>query len=131
MQLSYREIAWWIRLCAIARAKIGTEDRVLSLFKTAIATSSAKTVLSCISQYQTHCTVYSRGTRLCALTIRKIETYDWLERRLQEKQVQVDTFSFAGDYYSLPNLIPLLSRPSRLELLMEILETPLLVRDDK
>lgn len=57
--------------------------------------------------------------------------YDWLERRLQEKQAQVDTFTFAGDYYSLPNLIPLLSRPSRLELLMEILELPLPVRDDK
>ncbi|MBD1892713.1 hypothetical protein [Coleofasciculus sp. FACHB-SPT9] len=27
MQLSYREIAWWISLCAIARAKIGTEER--------------------------------------------------------------------------------------------------------
>lgn len=57
--------------------------------------------------------------------------YDWLERRLQERQTQVDTFTFAGDYYSLPNLIPLLSRPSRLELLMEILEIPLPVRDDK
>ena len=57
--------------------------------------------------------------------------YDWLERRLQERQAQVDTFTFAGDYYLLPNLIPLLSRPSRLELLMEILETPLPVRDDK
>ena len=43
----------------------------------------------------------------------------------------VDTFTFAGDYYSLPNLVPLLSRPSRLELLLEILETPLPVRDDK
>jgi hypothetical protein len=58
-------------------------------------------------------------------------SYDWLERKLQEKQVQVDTFTFAGDYYSLPNLIPLLAAPSRLELLMEILETPLPVRDDK
>ncbi|HEY9652335.1 MAG TPA: hypothetical protein V6C95_16880, partial [Coleofasciculaceae cyanobacterium] len=57
--------------------------------------------------------------------------YNWLEQRLQERQAQVDTFTFAGDYYSLPNLIPLLSRPSRLELLMEILETPLPVRDDK
>jgi hypothetical protein len=56
--------------------------------------------------------------------------YDWLERRLQEKQAQVDTFTFAGDYYSLPNIIPLLTRPSRLELLMEILETPLPVRDE-
>lgn len=57
--------------------------------------------------------------------------YDMLERKLQQDQVQVDTFTFSGDYYSLPNLIPLLSRPSRLELLMEILETPLPVRNDK
>jgi hypothetical protein len=57
--------------------------------------------------------------------------YDWLERKLQQRQAQVDTFTFTGDYYSLPNLIPLLSRPSRLELLMEILETPLPLRDDK
>lgn len=56
---------------------------------------------------------------------------DYIERNLKEKQIPVDTFTFAGDYYSLPNLVPLLSRPSRLELLMEILETPLPVRDDK
>ena len=55
---------------------------------------------------------------------------DWVERRLQEKQAQVDTFTFAGNYYSLP-LISLLSRPSRLELLMEILKTALPVWDDK
>ncbi len=58
-------------------------------------------------------------------------SYDWLERKCSERQVQIDTFTFAGDYYSLPNLIPLLTRPSRLELLMEILEIPLPVRDDK
>jgi len=39
--------------------------------------------------------------------------------------VTVDVFEFRGDYYSLPNLVPLLSRPSRLELLMEIMEYPL------
>lgn len=53
-----------------------------------------------------------------------------IEQKLQQHQVQVDTFTFSGDYYSLPNLIPLLSRPSRLELLMEILETPLPERQD-
>jgi hypothetical protein len=55
---------------------------------------------------------------------------DWVERKLKEKQpaMVVDTFLFAGDYYSLPNLIPMLTRPSRLELLMEIMETPLPVR---
>lgn len=41
---------------------------------------------------------------------------DYVERSLKQKQVPVDTFTFSGDYYSLPNLIPLLSRPSRLEL---------------
>ena len=34
-------------------------------------------------------------------------------------------FQFGGDYYALPNLIPLLSRPSKLELLMEIMDYPL------
>lgn len=56
---------------------------------------------------------------------------NWIENKLKEQQVPVETFTFAGDYYSLPNLIPLLTRPSRLELLMEILETPLPIRDDK
>lgn len=56
---------------------------------------------------------------------------NWVETQLKKKQVPVETFTFAGDYYSLPNLVPLLSRPSRLELLMEIMETALPVRDDK
>lgn len=50
---------------------------------------------------------------------------DLVERQMRNRGAQLDTFTFAGDYYSLPNLIPMLSRPSRLELLMEILETPL------
>lgn len=49
----------------------------------------------------------------------------YLENGLRNKQISADTFTFAGDYYALPNLIPLLSRPSRLDLLMEILETAL------
>jgi hypothetical protein len=56
---------------------------------------------------------------------------NWLEGKLREKQASVETFTFAGDYYALPNLVPLLTRPSRLELLLEILETPLPVREDK
>lgn len=48
-----------------------------------------------------------------------------LERELQRSKVAYETYTFAGDYYALPNLVPLLSRRSRLELLMEILETPL------
>lgn len=55
---------------------------------------------------------------------------DYLERQLKAIQVPFETFTFRGDYYSLPNLVPLLTRPSRLELLMEILATPLPTREE-
>ncbi len=42
--------------------------------------------------------------------------------------VLTDAFQFSGDYYSLPNLVPLLARPSKLDLLMEIMEYPLPTR---
>jgi len=45
-----------------------------------------------------------------------------IETQCRAAGVQVDVFQFGGDYYSLPNLIPLISKPSRLELLMEIME---------
>jgi hypothetical protein len=58
-------------------------------------------------------------------------SYNWVETQLKQQQAPVETFTFAGDYYSLPNLVPLLTRPSRLDLLMEIMEIPLPVRADK
>ncbi len=45
-----------------------------------------------------------------------------------QAQLPVDAYQFNGDYYALPNLIPLLTRPSKLELLQEILVYPLPVR---
>ena len=50
---------------------------------------------------------------------------DLIERQLRTARVPCETYTFAGDYYALPNLVPLLSRPSRLELLLEIMDTPL------
>jgi hypothetical protein len=50
---------------------------------------------------------------------------NYIERQCKEQDIQVDIFQFNGDYYSLPNLVPLLARPSKLELLMEIMEYPL------
>ncbi len=63
--------------------------------------------------------------------VRVGHAYKWLETKLKQQQAPVETFTFAGDYYSLPNLVPMLTRPSRLELLMEIMDTPLPVRNDK
>lgn len=54
-----------------------------------------------------------------------------LEARCQRAGVPLDVYNFNGDYYSIPNLVPLLTRPSRLELLMEILSFPLPKRPDK
>jgi hypothetical protein len=48
-----------------------------------------------------------------------------IENQCRQAAMTVDVFQFAGDYYSLPNLIPLLSKPSKLELLLEIMEYPL------
>ena len=48
-----------------------------------------------------------------------------LERQMQQAGLPTDLFQFTGDYYALPNLIPMLCQSSRLELLMEIMEYPL------
>jgi hypothetical protein len=53
---------------------------------------------------------------------------NYLEERCRQAGITADAFRFTGDYYALPNLVPLLTRPSRLELLMEIMEYPLPVR---
>jgi hypothetical protein len=65
------------------------------------------------------------------LIVKVGQSSQWIESKLRAQQVQVDTFTFGGDYYALPNLIPMLSRPSRLELLMEIMDTPLPQRKAK
>ena len=51
-----------------------------------------------------------------------------LEDECRAAGIMADAFQFTGDYYALPNLVPLLSRPSKLDLLVEILDYPLPVR---
>jgi hypothetical protein len=51
-----------------------------------------------------------------------------LEDECKKAGITADAYQFNGDYYALPNLVPLLARPSKLELLQEILEYPLPVR---
>jgi hypothetical protein len=51
-----------------------------------------------------------------------------LEDECRKAGIMADAFQFTGDYYALPNLVPLLSRPSKHDLLMEILEYPLPAR---
>jgi hypothetical protein len=51
-----------------------------------------------------------------------------LEDQCRRAGIMADAFQFTGDYYALPNLVPLLSRPSKLDLLLEILDYPLPAR---
>lgn len=54
-------------------------------------------------------------------------TFGQIVGKLQRAGVDVDSYEFPldGDYYSLPGLIQYLIRPSRLDLLMEIMNYPL------
>lgn len=66
------------------------------------------------------------------VVIVNVGTYtDQVERELKETSVEVDSYVFDGDYYSLPNLIPLLAGGSRFDLLLSIMETQLPVRKGK
>jgi len=48
-----------------------------------------------------------------------------LEQECQRARIAFDAYQFTGDYYALPNLVSLLSRPTRLDLLLEIMAYPL------
>lgn len=78
--------------------------------------------------YESYCE--ATGARPNVLIVKVGSACDYTETELAKKRVELETFSFGGDYYALPNLIPLVTRPSRLELLMEILATPLPERED-
>lgn len=52
-------------------------------------------------------------------------TTNLLERACYDLGVAPNVFEFRGDYYALPNVIPLLTYPSLTEMVTEILEYPL------
>ena len=53
---------------------------------------------------------------------------DKLEAQGRSKGLTVDAWQFTGDYYGLPNLVKFLIKPSKLDLLMEIVSWKLPVR---
>ncbi len=60
--------------------------------------------------------------------VRVGDASEHMQQPLRRIGAQLDVVTFDGDYYSLPNLVPLLARPSRLDLLLEILDVPLPAR---
>lgn len=81
------------------------------------------------------CDAYKRYSEelkvLPSVVIVKLNATNYLEQQMERSGIAFETLTFSGDYYSLPNLVPMLTRPSRLELLMEILETALPSRPNR
>lgn len=54
-----------------------------------------------------------------------------LEMSLKSQNIPSDTYTFSGDYYSLPGLLPLIAGGTRLDLLNDIMDYPLPQRKAK
>jgi hypothetical protein len=61
------------------------------------------------------------GTQPTVCIVKTQGASNLLETQMQRAGLNCDAYQFTGDYYSLPNLIPFLTKPSRLDLLMEIM----------
>jgi hypothetical protein len=75
------------------------------------------------SAFAEYCDELSAKPAMCI--VRTPGGVDIVERQCRQAGIEVDVFQFTGDYYSLPNLVPMLARPSKLDLLMDIMDYPL------
>jgi hypothetical protein len=76
-----------------------------------------------VEEYRQYCQALKADPAV--VIVRTLGASSHLERQLREARIAVDVFQFSGDYYALPNLVSLLSRPSKLDLLIEIMACPL------
>ncbi len=63
--------------------------------------------------------------RPAVILVRVGRTVNIIERACNQLGIAPQIFTFRGDYYALPNVIPLLSYPSLADMVMEILDYPL------
>jgi len=62
---------------------------------------------------------------VCFVKVDGQQYSDHIEDECKRQGIMFDSFRFKGDYYALPNLLPLVSKPSKLDLLEEIMNWPL------
>lgn len=65
------------------------------------------------------------GVRPSVIIVKVGNASDQIEKACKKSGIAAQVFDFRGDYYALPNIIPLLSFPSLSEMVMEILAFPL------
>src|SRR5262249_41472936 len=68
------------------------------------------------------------GVRPGVIVVRVGWACEIVQQACRTLGVAPQVLTFTGDYYSLPNVIPLLTQPTREELLLEIMEYPLPAR---
>jgi hypothetical protein len=73
---------------------------------------------------------YARAMKVApsVIILRVGQSTTKIEKACKNAGIPVSVFRFEGDYYALPNVLPLLSQPSQMDLLMEIVEYPLPTR---
>jgi hypothetical protein len=65
------------------------------------------------------------GMQPAVILVRVGQAIDYVERVCHELGVAPNVFQFKGDYYALPNVIPMLTYPSLADMVMEVLDYPL------
>jgi hypothetical protein len=77
--------------------------------------------------FQDAYTAYAEALKVrpAVILVRVGHAADMIQRACRQLGVPMNVIEFRGDYYALPNVIPLLTYPSQVELLMEILNYPL------
>jgi hypothetical protein len=65
------------------------------------------------------------GVKPAVILVRIGRATTHLQQACQRLGVPPNVFDFRGDYYALPNVIPLLTYPSLSDMVMEVLDYPL------
>ncbi|GAH63691.1 unnamed protein product, partial [marine sediment metagenome] len=81
-----------------------------------------------VDALQKYRTALNVEPNICFVKVDGAQYSEHVEEECKRQGIMFDSFRFKGDYYSLPNLLPLVSKPSKLELLDEIMNWPLPVR---
>jgi hypothetical protein len=76
-----------------------------------------------VPAFREYCDALKAAPSVCL--VRTPGGSNFVEQQCRREGIEVNVFQFTGDYYALPNLVPMLARPSKLELLMEIMDYPL------
>src|SRR5439155_25119180 len=115
-----RELATWEKALAGVKAAGGTScgvavDRLRQkkqyveqiIFITDEAENTPPLLAQALTAY-----CRERGTAPNVCFVKTQGASEMLERQLQGMGIACDAFQFSGDYYALPNLIPMLLQPS-------------------